>query len=125
MAERNDPYGSLVGDLLGLGKIGEILLGSLSKLVGGIAAPHQARRLGLAQTDVEADRLIRMTEAQALADAVKSGDMGLRDRTGSRLLARELSRGPPSNHVKVRFLAAGQRLLLAQLGLRASGPRLV
>lgn len=90
MAERNDPYGSLVGDLLGLGKIGEILLGSLSKLVGGIAAPHQVRRLGLAETDVEADRLIRMTEAQALADAIKRGDMGLRDRTGSRLLAREL-----------------------------------
>ncbi|WP_343699031.1 DUF2806 domain-containing protein [Caulobacter sp.] len=104
--DQKSELGALVGDLAGLGKTGEALIAAISKLVEGLAAPFQTRRLGYAQTDVETDRLIRTTEAQMIAEALKAGDLGLRERAGSRLVARELGR--QKNLEKVLALAAAQ-----------------
>lgn len=86
-----DRIGPLIGDLAGMGKLGETLLGMIAGAVRGLAAPMQTRRIGYAETDVQVDRAVRLADAEALSEAIKRGDLSLRDRAASRLLSRELA----------------------------------
>jgi hypothetical protein len=75
-------------DLAGMGQVGTALVDLVARSVGWVTEPIQQRRL----LKVEEDRIIRLAEANAMADYIRTGDEGLRLRAGQRLLQRELTR---------------------------------
>lgn len=94
-----------LSDLAGLGKVGEALVSSVEKLVGGAFAPRQTRRIGHAQTDVDVDRVVRIAEAEEVAKAIRSGELDLRNRAGKRVVQREVRRQKNTENVLIKTIS--------------------
>lgn len=105
MVDEQTRLGQIVSDLAGLGKIGEALVSSVQKLIGGALAPTQIRRIGRAETDVEFDRTVRLAEAEAIVEALRSGDFDVKARAGQRLLSREIRRQENAEAILGRTVA--------------------
>ena len=93
-----------IEDLAGLGKITEVIFGSIGKAIGTVIEPWQTRRVGYAKADVEAYAIEKKAEAErralmitgeATASAildVQSEKTKLRERAGQRVIAQEMTR---------------------------------
>ncbi|MGB1027601.1 MAG: DUF2806 domain-containing protein, partial [Rhodospirillaceae bacterium] len=79
-------------DLTGLGKMAEVIVGAFSKAIGSTLEPWQIRRVGKAEADVAAYKTLRLAQAEAKADLLRSGEAlpTTRDRAAQRLVTQEM-----------------------------------
>lgn len=90
-------------DLAGLGKIAEAILDKIAAVTGTLYEPTRVRRLGRAQSDVEAELILKKTAAELEAEDMRRRHQAkldtstpdpelLRGRAGQRLITQEIKR---------------------------------